>query len=296
MLPRRGEKRKVGHRYLYGLLLVLLLILLIARPSAPSFLSSALYSVGEPIWGSEAVLGKWFSDAGIAWQEKQELTDRITTLEEELSRVELKALSQGLLEEENTRLKAMLNRALSEEPILAFVRARPPHTPYDTLILDAGESEGVSVGALVVSRDSVVLGTISKVSEHNAQALLFSAPDRESLVVIGPARTEATAIGRGGGNFEALIPRGVEVSVGDAVVMPAQTPRTFALVEEIIVRPTDAQQRVLFKNPINIFELSMVSVIPSVTILPPELFVSTDIQDEVATTTEPVASDEEEAL
>ena len=145
---------------------------------------------------------------------------------------------------------------------MATLLANPSRSPYDTLILDAGKRDGVLLGDLVIAGDSVIIGSVSRVSQTTSVAVLFSAPQVVTDVIVGgDIRTQA--YGRGGGNFEIRVPRDQEVSIGAPVIFPLLSPKVFGFIEEVYVSPADSFQTLLFQMPVNVFMLERVYLIPS---------------------------------
>ena len=102
--------------------------------------------------------------------------------------------------------------------------------------------------------------TLNEVFKNSARATLFSFPGRSADVLIGDSGIITTAIGRGGGNFEAKLPREIEIEAGDPIVIPEIDSHIFAVVEDVVSKPTDSFQTIYFKNPVNISELEWVVV------------------------------------
>jgi hypothetical protein len=67
-------------------------------------------------------------------------------------------------------------------------------------------------------------------------------------------------VGRGGGNFEMIIPRDFIILKGDEVVLPGIVPYVVGIVETIISDPRDSFTKALLVSPVNIQELKFVEV------------------------------------
>ena len=185
--------------------------------------------------------------------------------ENEMLRRSLAAQSLELLSHRNTvrendELKAMLGRSVGKQTVVAAVLAKPPVSPYDTLLIDAGEKQGVSLGN-DVRVSTFRIGRVEAVFPHEAKVVLLSAPGETTTVFLGEARVQATAVGRGGGNFETEVPRDVALAVGDPVLLPGIEHAMLGAIDEIQVRPTDSLQKVLFRLPVNFFQLDLVEVV-----------------------------------
>ena len=228
-----------------------------------SDLSAFAHRVSYPFWRAQfAVRGG--AEAFLASvRSKQSLAEENRRLTRTVAATESLRLENVALRDENETLKTMLGRSPSTLSAIAAVLARPAVSPYDTLVVDAGRDEGVLTGNLVLSETGVVIGTITRSNEHTSTVTLFSSPGLETQVFIGPRALSAVATGRGAGNFEVHLPRGVEVETGDAITMPGINPRVFAVAEKIIGNPADPLQTILFKNPVNFSEIRFVEILLS---------------------------------
>lgn len=104
--------------------------------------------------------------------------------------------------------------------IAAGVVARPPVSPYDTLILAAGAADGVTEGMEVFGPGDTPLGVVTALTARFSRATLFSAPGQTVLGWVGTQHTPVTLAGAGGGSFSAVLPRSAGVAVGDVVYAP----------------------------------------------------------------------------
>ncbi len=67
-------------------------------------------------------------------------------------------------------------------------------------------------------------------------------------------------IGRGGGDFEMDVPRGVPIEIGAEAVLPGLTPYTLGKVAAVISDPRDAIQKFLLTAAVNVRELKFLEV------------------------------------
>lgn len=227
----------------------------------PAFLTRLAHTGAMPLWragDSVRDLGAAVSAVSLS---KQELLQRNQALEEQLQSMQLAVLDRNLLREENRELKEMLRRVDEEEVVLARVLTKPNRSVYDTLIIDAGTEHGVVVGDHVLAGDRVVIGEVARVFGKSAVVSLFSSPGQQFDVEVGTTGISETAEGRGGGNFAVNVPRDVAVTVGDTIVAPGISDEIFGTVEELYVEPASSFKTILFKSPVNIFELRFVGVV-----------------------------------
>ena len=225
--------------------------------------SRMLHTVGVPVWKSQAGVLSVFRDISILLQDKQNLIRENERLQEEITRLELTSLGDLVLRKENEYFRQILNRDTSPELVAAAVLTRPNRTLYDTFIVDVGRRDGITEGALVYGIGGVTIGSVEEVFAHTSRISLYSTPGRKTEVFLGDAETELVsveAIGRGGGDFEVHIPRGIEVSEGYAVYAPGLGGSIFGVIEEVITIPSDPFQTILFSSPINIQSIHVVTI------------------------------------
>lgn len=223
------------------------------------------HTAALPLWRVGSYVSASVSEGVEFFRSKEELIAENERLRAELQDFSIKLLDRNELYEENIQLKENFGRDASINATLAVVLARPPRAPYDTLVLDSGRAEGVAVGDLVAASETFIIGVIEQVTAETSIARLFSAPGVATEVLLGNRGPSVQAIGKGGGNFEARIPIGTEVVIGQRVFLPVITPHVFAIVEHVAFDPRDSSRTVLFRSPVNPFELRYVTILRHVT-------------------------------
>ncbi len=185
----------------------------------------------------------------------------------ELAAAEARLADRDFLYAENLELKARLGRPrLPQGRVLAGVVSRPPATPYDTLVIDAGTEEGVAVGDEVSAGGGVVVGTVSDAYEHSARVMLFSAPGSvyEALLVLSGSAggtVPLTVEGQGGGSLRAQVPAGTAVAVGDAAVLPGIAGGLSARVSSIEHAESESYITLYFRLPADTLNMRFVEVL-----------------------------------
>jgi cell shape-determining protein MreC len=243
MMMISSSRRKKGISFgTYAAIVGVILVLVIVgvwRESA----AALLMKVSAPVWELRAALGH----------------GEIAQLKERLSVLENKVADRDVLYEENLALKARLGRDASVERILAGVIMRPPGTPYDTLLIDAGSAEGIAVGQRVSAGGTTRIGVISEVYEHTARVELFSAPgfSYEGLI---RGEVPISVEGQGGGSLRGEVPEGAVLSVGDPVVLSGIAGGYSSRVSYIEHTEGRSLKEVFMQLPVNLFELSYVEV------------------------------------
>ena len=187
----------------------------------------------------------------------------VARLRAQLAAAEALAADRGYLYQENLDLKVRLQRNAEQGVLLAGVVARPPQTPYDTLIIDTGEREGVLVGNFVSAGGTLLVGAVSQVYPTTARVILFSAPGEmhNALLYLRDNKTvPLTLEGQGGGGFLSRVPVGTHASVGDAVLLPGISGGFFATVSAIELTEGESFETLYFHLPVSPFSLRYVEV------------------------------------
>ncbi len=194
---------------------------------------------------------------------KKELKKRNSALEQVGEENTALKLELDLLKNENAVLKDMLGRKVVESStILARVIAVPNRTPYDTLMLDAGENQGIKMGDKVTYFNSIALGEIVEVYANSSRARLYTTPGVATSAVLSSSSQFVELHGRGGGNFEVELPRDFEISETETIILPGTHSYTIGTLLRSISDPRDPFKRVILKSPVSISTLDWVEVIP----------------------------------
>jgi len=143
---------------------------------------------------------------------------------------------------------------------LAGILAKPNQSPYDTLLIDAGTAQGIKVGNTVFALGDVPIGRISDIYQDSAKVILFSNPGETTQALITGNNAIMQIIGRGGGNFEIIMPKDFVLQEGAQVVLPGIHPYVLAIVQKIISDPRNPFTKALLISPVNIQQLKFVEV------------------------------------
>lgn len=191
---------------------------------------------------------------------KRALVNKITELQATIASYDAELVRSKLLESENDQLKAELNRLPRPHGTLAHVLTLPNRSFYGTFVIDAGSAEGLSVGQQVFAFNSIVLGTISSVTDHTATVVLYSEAGRETTGTTTGSDVAITLIGRGGGEYEVRMPRDVHFEVGGLIAHQSADVSVLAQIERIVTDPRDPFQKLYAKTPVNLQALKWVIV------------------------------------
>lgn len=197
-----------------------------------------------------------------ALTQKEQLVLERDELQARVYELEIFALRNMALREENSALRALLGDTLGEaERVVVSILSRGGVTPYGTLTTSR-PSRTPQIEARVYGTAHVVVGTVSHVFDTHLQVTLLSQPQRktESFILSGETPTPATLIGRGNGNFVTHVSRDAEIALGDTVVLANSVTTVIGYVGDIAVAPTDAQMTVRVRTPVNLETVHAVSV------------------------------------
>ena len=236
--------------------MVFLFILIIFR----GVLGTALWYVALPLLSHDP-LGALGADL----ESKAALASENDALRAELASTSATLADRNVLYQENLELKARLDRDGSMHTILAGVILRPPATPYDTLIIDAGEAQGVVEGALVSAGGTTLIGTVDEVFDSTSRVTLFSAPGQTYQALLMETSTDAsvaiTVQGQGNGSLVAEVPTTVAAAVGDSVVFPGVAGGFASVVVAVDEQSGESFESLYMRLPVDPEQLRYVEVL-----------------------------------
>ncbi|MES2931034.1 MAG: rod shape-determining protein MreC [Patescibacteria group bacterium] len=257
----RDKKNSARRRKTVRTIIGFAIFLLLAGIGALSWGSGFLHFIGRPIWKAENVTVSETKSLGYLVRTKSSVFRENENLTQENARLQSTMLDYQILKNENDQLKALFNRIASPPSfILAAILAKPNRSPYDTLIVDGGNEADISEKARVYAEGNIPLGEVSRVYAQTALVTLYSNPGSVTEAVLEGSNASVELVGRGGGNFEMMIPLELSADKGSFVVLPNLTNEIIAIVEEIISSPTDPVKRVILRSPVNIQALQWVEI------------------------------------
>ncbi|MBU6370490.1 MAG: rod shape-determining protein MreC [Patescibacteria group bacterium] len=257
---RRNSDFAAGGRgaFLTGASITLVILVILSLSGPKSF----LFAVSRPFWEGKNLVASWLSNLGAIARTKESLAAENASLAAELSAEKADAALVETLQNENAGLKAALGRKTAgKNGILAAVLAKPPFSPYDTLVIDAGTADGVAAGDQVVADGFVPIGFVSETFAHESKATLYSSSGVSTRVLVGSSSIETLATGMGGGALEIRLPSGSDVAVGDAVSAPSISTNIVGTVESVASKPSDSLETVLVSLPVNIANIRFVEIV-----------------------------------
>jgi cell shape-determining protein MreC len=232
-------------------------------------LSTVSHVIFRPVLIAGNYVGEKLGSVGAFFISKDSLYLENENLKLQLNENKALMSNYNSLLADNTNLREILGRKDEKMPmILGTILSKPNQSLYDTVVIDAGAKEGLKVGDMVFALGhsltgealgTVPIGRVSNVYPNSSKIILFSNSGEKTQVVIGN-NIFMEVIGRGGGNFEMILPRNLTLAKGDQVVLPGIVSRVLAVVETIISDPRDPFIKALLTSPVNIQELKFVEV------------------------------------
>ncbi len=253
-LAKTYRRRKV----LLFLVLAFIILFILAQQGFLKRFSPFFIRLATPIWQAENFTSDFLA---LSLDSKKDLYKQNILLKEELAAREIERVRTEAVEEENTVLKATLGRVAPERSIvLSAILAKPNQTPYDTLIIDRGEKDGIAIDQLVFANGDVLIGEIDSVDNSTAKVLMYSTPGNILQVVYGSTGRYFNARGLGNGTFEVEVARDVDVVEGDLFFYPNLDNTPVGIVRKVDFDARDSFKKVLMKSPVNIQEERWVEV------------------------------------
>ncbi len=256
---RAKQKRS---RQIIVLVVVLFVLALLSLTPLYQRLSEGTQRVAVFAWSSASVAGGYVESIFSVFAKKEKLIEENKRLRTEIESMRIKTIDRNLLWEENIVLRGYLGKKETDDSfkVLGRIVAGFGRGAYNTLIIDVGLGSGVEVGDLVLV-NSIVVGEIGEVFSGSSKIKLYSSSREVVDIIIGSNNIPAKAIGRGAGNFEIKLPRDTEVFIGDIIQTSGDPLKIIGIIEHVDGLSNDPLKTVLFKHPVNIFEVEWVKII-----------------------------------
>lgn len=272
------KKIKRNKLFKYTIAIVILFFLIYPGTKISAWvyfrLSSLTHAVLRPVLILGNNIGGSLSNTGAYFYSKNSLFLENENLKSKLAEQEARMSNYSSILDENLKIKETLGRKTEKaNMILVSILSKPNQSPYDTLVVDMGAKSGLVSGQKVFALGNVPIGRVAEVYLNTSKIILYSNPGEKTEVIISGKPTSNAfgmtgtggdtfmqIVGRGGGNFEMILPRDFVLEKGTEVVLPGITPYTVGIVQTIISDPRDSFQKALLSSPVNIQEIKFVEV------------------------------------
>ncbi|KND48919.1 MAG: hypothetical protein AB200_00630 [Parcubacteria bacterium C7867-005] len=241
---------------------IVVLVLFFACAVVFSFMDGVLVRIASPIWKGENALANSFWGFSNFFKSKETLIAENQSLKDKIISQELSIESARVTMQREDDLLRSFGRPKNEIFIAASVLVRPPETPYDILLVDAGADEGVNVSDRVTLAEGIPIGSVVEVFKKTSRVKLYSASGEDTQAVLERGPVSILLTGRGGSSFEFTVPRELEVLIGDRVLSSTINSTLLGTVEDIEVAPTDSLKKVLVSSFVNVHNIRFVRITP----------------------------------
>lgn len=214
----------------------------------------------KPLWQGENAIARGLGNLGDFFRSKDALIQENQLLRDKLVNYEALQVSLRTMEASRDDLLSRFGRSPSTSTVAAGVLSSPPRTPYDLLIVDAGEDQGVTLGDKVSLPEGGALGFVSEALANTAWVTLYTSSGVETEAILERGNVPVTLRGLGGGSLEFFLPRGLVAVRGDKLLLPGVRAELVGVVEEVDLEPTDSQMRVIGRGVRNIGSIRFVAI------------------------------------
>ncbi len=264
LLDKKEKRKSIFNISIYVLVFLILIYFRSSIFNSFSYLSSVIFKpvlvFGNNISDELAVFGSYLKSKKSLLLENENLKSQLLENNAQLS-------NYNSILDENTKIKEILGRKNEKmNLILSAILAKPNHSIYDTLLIDVGANKDIKTGDRVFALGDVPIGYVGEVYPSSLKVILFSNPGEKIEGIISQSFTalgkdvSVELTGRGGGNFEMILPQGFTLEKGTDVVLPGIKPYVLGQFKTIISDPRDSFIKALFVSPVNVQELKFVEV------------------------------------
>lgn len=214
----------------------------------------------KPVWAVKEVVLKPISGIDGYFSSKISLVNENRVLRDQLTKLQLKEYDYDLLQKENDDLKSQLGRSDKNKKIIANIIAKPPTSPYDTFIIDAGAEDGVTTGSKAYLSEKIIAGEVTEVRKNSSVVSLFSTANKNTQVTLERTGAGYNLVGQGGQNYRLEAPKDTDIVWGDVLTYPDGERSIVGQVYYIDTNSQSAFKTAYIKPPVNIFSYKTVLI------------------------------------
>jgi cell shape-determining protein MreC len=255
-LPRNNFRKRQSSR---GKVAFTIALIFIIGAIFFSYFGPSLSPMLVPLWRSNSRISSGVTNLFTSLRSKDALIAENADLKEKLRSDEELIVSLRAIESSRNDLIESFGRSL-QSGVPASVLVHPPVTPYDILLVDAGESLGVRTESEVTTPEGSSIGIITDVFSKTARVRLYSTSGIRTDAVLERGSVPVTLVGRGGGSMEFTLPRDTAVEIGDRIMTTSLAPVLMGIVGGVNVSPTDSFKTVMVRSSVNPSEIRHVII------------------------------------
>lgn len=258
---RQNKKIKIKKIQAIILIVIFLFLLFYFRVEISKSLSNFSHFVFRPVLVLGKNISNNFSNLSFVFSSKQKLLEENRELNRKLNENEFRMINYNAILDENIQLKEILNRKKENISLISSaILAKSKNSIYNTLIIDVGQNQGIVLGKKVFAWGNIPIGYIGEVEASSAKVILYSSPGEKTEVFILNKNIFMEITGKGGSNFEMILPKDLFLENGTEIFLPGSSSYLIARVSKIISDSRDSLQKAILTSPVNIQELRFVQV------------------------------------
>ncbi|NVN97358.1 hypothetical protein HXX01_03975 [Candidatus Nomurabacteria bacterium] len=251
-----AKKRRVIKNLIFLSIFLFLALLGVYASTSPAF-----HFIGRPIWQAKNGITNSVESIGYMVRTKASVYKENENLLKENADLKTSMIDYQVLKNENISLKESLGRVpQGRDMVLSTILTKPNHSPYDTIIVDVGRDVGINVGSKVYANVLTPIGEVSAVYTKTSLITLYSNPGKSTDAIIDGSNTNVELVGRGGGNFEVIVPVDIPFNKGTSILIPGIQSEIVAIMQDVISLPNDPMKKILLSSPINVQDLKWVFI------------------------------------
>lgn len=225
-----------------------------------SFAVKTIINAVSPVFKFSSFVAEKKDGFFFLFKSKYSLEEELNYLREKNIEMENEAILSESIRKENEELKIMLSRPDKKSYILGSIISRPPQSPHDIIITDAGSNMGVKQGMKAIAYGNILIGHVAEVFSDISKIKLVSYPGEETNLIIENAKISAIGFGLGGGNIEVKIPSSVKINPGDKINTEGTLYYLLGTADKIEADALNPFQKIIFRMPINLNELQKIGI------------------------------------
>ena len=219
----------------------------------PNFTRQLSSTISRPVWTAKSLITGSLSGIKDFLAFKSSLIKENIELKDRVAQLELKVTDHDILEKEIEDLRMEVGRVGNSRRFMASILSKPPNSPYDTLLIDAGTSLGLQVGDKVYLSENIIIGTVMSVTDKTSVTTLFSSSGQKQRATLLRTGTVFELSGRGGANFIVEVPKESDILVGDIFIYPGILQSVISNVYYIDANSQSSFKTVYLRIPGNVF-------------------------------------------
>ncbi len=246
------SKPKSENRPKIFLVLAVFVILFLLSYFFGAFFRKIFTNIAKPIWVVGITVEKPFSNITDYFRTRGALISENQNLKDQITALSLKVTDYNTVSTELSDLKNESGRNVAGRLVTNII-SRPPQSPFDTLVIDFGSSDGITVDSKAYLSDTIIVGTVQSVSPRSSIVSLFSTPNKKTDVVLLRTGASYSLEGNGGGNFKLEVPKDTDIVWGDSFMYPGSRTSLVANVYYIDSNSQSSFKTIYLRVPGNVF-------------------------------------------